>query len=309
MIFNFLQKIHSYETKVMSSHLLIKAKAPEKILLQAADIAHDIEKKLSAYQDDSELSRINKNAGKNSVKCSPLTRDIIKIALEVSEATDGVFDPTIGCLTQKGYGFGTDKEKLLTKADKKRLQSFVNYKEVEVTEDSVFLKKEGMALDLGGIGKGYAGDKIIEFLKSKGVKAALVSVGGEIYTYGKTWHVGIQHPRQERLHAQITTTSKDTLVTSSGDYERFIKDPSHNHILNPSSAQSANLYSSLTLISNSVDAGRMDAFNTALFQMTQEEIANICSQYDMSAVLIDKQMFNFEIQDPTQKVKDIHILS
>lgn len=309
MIFNFFQKLNSYETKVMSSHLLIKAKAPQKLLLQAADIAHDIEKKLSAYKEDSELSRINKNAGKHSVKCSELTLDIIKIALEVAEATNGAFDPSIGCLTQKGYGFGTDKEKLLSKNDQKRLQNFVNYKDIEVSKDSVFLKKEGMALDLGGIGKGYAGDKIIEFLKSKGVKAALVSVGGEIYTYGKVWHVGVQHPRINRLHAQITTSTKDTLVTSSGDYERYIKDPSYNHILNPSSAQSANLYSSLTLISNNLDAGRMDAFNTALFQMSQEEIANICSQYDMAAIIIDKQMFNFEIQDLTQKVKDIHILS
>ena len=293
----------------MSSHLLIKAKASEKLLLEAAEIAHDIEKKLSAYKEDSELSRINQNSGKHSVKCSDLTIEVLKIALEVAEVTQGVFDPSIGCLTQKGYGFGTQKEKLLSSSEKRRLKSFVNYKDVEIEGNDVFLRKEGMALDLGGIGKGYAGDKIINFFKSKGVKAALVSVGGEIYTYGKVWHVGIQHPRVNRLHAQITTTNKDTLVTSSGDYERFIKDPSHNHILDPSSAQSANRYSSLTLISNTLDAARMDAFNTALFQMSQEEIAIICEKYDMAAVLIDKQMFNFEIQDLMHKVKDIRILS
>lgn len=302
MIFNLFQKENTYETKVMSSHLLIKAKASDKILLEAADIAHDIEQKLSAYQENSELSRINKNAGKHSVKCSALTVDIINISIEIAKATKGVFDPSIGCLTQKGYGFGTGKEKLLSKADKKKLQSFVNYKDIEVTEDSVFLKTEGMALDLGGIGKGYAGDKIIEFLKSKGIKAALVSVGGEIYTYGKIWHLGVQHPRQNCLYAQVSTSKQDTLVTSSGDYERFIKDPSHNHILNPSSAESANLYSSLTLISNTLDAGRMDALNTALFQMNEDEIEKLCQEYNMGAFIVDKNLNVKSINEIEKKV-------
>jgi len=309
MIFNLFQKLRSYETKVMSSHLLIKAKASEKLLLDAANIAHDIEKKLSAYQDDSELSRINKNAGKHKVKCSALTLDILKVALEIAEATKGKFDPSIGALTQKGYGFGTDKEKLLSKAEKKRLQGFVNYKDIEVDDEGVYLKKEGMALDLGGIGKGYAADKIISFLKEKGVKEALVSVGGEIYTYGKVWHVGVQHPRENRLHAQVTTQNRDTLVTSSGDYERYIKDPSHNHILDPTSAESVNLFSSLTLISNSLDAGRMDALNTALFQMSKEDIQVLCEKYNMGAFLVDKSMRTQSVNNIDEKVGKLTVLS
>jgi len=305
MLFKFFQKIRTYETEVMSSHLLIKAKASDKLLQQAAQIAHDIEIKLSAYQEDSEICRINKNAGKHRVKCSPLTIDILKISLEVSEATKGKFDPSIGVLTQKGYGFGTGKEKLLSKAEKKRLQSFVNYKEIDINEEGIFLKKEGMALDLGGIGKGYAADKIITFLKEKGVSSALVSVGGEIHVYGKIWHIGIQHPRENRLHAQVTTNNGDTLLTSSGDYERFIHDPSHHHILNPSSAQSVNKFSSLTLISNSIDAGRMDAFNTALFQMDEDEITDICKKYDLGAFLVDKDLNVKRINHIEQKVGSI----
>ena len=309
MIFNLFQKLRTYETEVMSSHLLIKAKASQKILLAAADIAHDIEKKLSAYKEDSEISRINKNAGKQKVKCSPLTIDIVKISIEVSDATEGRFDPTIGALTQKGYGFGTGKETLLSKAEKKRLKAFVNYKDIEIDGESIYLKREGMFLDLGGIGKGYTADKIISFLKGKGIRAALVSVGGEIYTYGKVWHVGVQHPRQNRLHAQVKTSLKDTLVTSSGDYERYIKDPSHNHILNPENAESANMFSSLTLISNSLDAARMDAFNTALFQMNIEEITAICQRYEIGAFVVDKQMKTLRLNHIDEKVFDLSIVS
>ena len=288
MIFNFFAQLRQYETKVMSTQLLIKAKASEKLLFEAAQIAHEIEERLSAYQKNSEISRINANAGLHSVKCSALTIDILKLSIEMAEVTDGKFDPTIGVLTQKGYGFGTGKEKLLSKAEKKDLQSFVNYKEIEIDKDRVFLKREGMALDLGGIGKGYAADKIIKYLKDNGVKVALVNVGGEIHTYGKVWNLGIQHPRENRLLAQITTSKKDTLVTSSGDYERYIKDPSHHHILHPENAESANYFSSLTLISNDVDAGRMDALNTALFQMQEDEINEISAHYDLATLKVDK---------------------
>ena len=288
MLFNFLTKLRQYETKVMSTQLLIKAKASEKLLFDASVIAHEIEEKLSAYQNSSEISRINKNAGIRSVKCSALTIEILKIAIEMAEATQGKFDPTIGVLTQKGYGFGTGNEKLLSKAEKTHLKSFVNYKEIEIDGDNVFLKREGMALDLGGIGKGYAADKIISFLKQQGVKAALVSVGGEIHTYGKSWNLGIQHPRENRFLAQFTTSKKDTLVTSSGDYERYIKDTSHNHIIQPSDAESANLMSSLTLVSNDLDAGRMDALNTALIQMDFEELEAMISKYNLATIKVEK---------------------
>lgn len=303
MIFNLFQKVQTYETKVMSSHLLIKAKASEKILHQAADMAHDIEKKLSAYQDSSEISRINQHAGKTPVKCSPLTIDIIKIALEIAKATEGVFDPTIGALTQKGYGFGTTQEKLLSKTEQKRLKEQVNYKDLEVIDDTVFLKRKKMAIDLGGIGKGYAADKIIDFLKSKGVKQALVSVGGEIYTYGKMWNVGIQHPRENRLLVQVGTSAQATSITSSGDYERFIQSPSHHHILAPSNAKSVNLYSSVSLISNSLDAGRMDALNTAFFQMGKEQILTLAQAYDIGVFLVDKAMQTYQINQIEDRVE------
>jgi len=308
MIFNLFSKLRQYETKVMSTHLLIKAKASDELLFKAAGIAHDIEEKLSAYQSSSEISRINKNAGLHSVKCSSLTIDILKIAIEMSEATQGKFDPTIGALTQQGYGFGTGNEKLLSKAEKKHLQSFVNYRDVEIDGESVFLKRKGMALDLGGIGKGYAADKIISFLKKHGVKSALVSVGGEIHTYGRVWSLGIQHPRENRLLAQITTSKKDTMVTSSGDYERFIKDPSHHHILQPENAESANRLSSLSLISNDLDAARMDALNTALFQMDEDEMKEIVERFDLATLRVDKEVQTVPSALLAHKVQSLSIL-
>ena len=288
MIFNLFKKINTIEVGVMSTSLLIKAQANEKLLLQATKIAQDLETKLSAYQSTSEICQINQNAGIKPVKCSADTIEVLEISLEIAKATEGKFDISIGALTQGGYGFGTDHEKLLKPAEKKRLKSFVNYKDIEINKNEVYLKREGMALDVGGIGKGYAADKIIKFLKANKVKMALVSVGGEVHAYGKEWHLGVQNPRVNKLLAQLTSTKNDTLVTTSGDYERFIKDPSHNHIIQPKNAQSANKFSSLTLISNSLDAARMDALNTALFQMDEQQMAELLKKYDLATLVVDK---------------------
>ena len=152
------------------------------------------------------------------------------------------------------------------------------------------------------MGKGFAADKIMAFLKSKGVKQALVSVGGEIYTYGKVWNVGIQHPEKNRLLVQVGTTEEATSITSSGDYERFIQNPSHHHILAPSSAKSVNLYSSVSLISNTLDAGRMDAFNTAFFQMQKEEILSLCEDYDIGVFLVDKALSTYQLNKVEARV-------
>ncbi len=308
MIFNLFRSIQTYECKVMSTHLLIKARAPRELLAEAAQIVHDLEEKLSAYRNTSELSKINQHAGVYPVECSSDTREVLEIALEIAKASEGRFDPTIGVLSQGGYGFGTGREKLLSKSESKRLQALVNYRDVEIEGDRVFLKRVGMALDLGGIGKGFAVDKVIAFLKKKKVKAALVSIGGEIHAYGKVWHLGIQHPRENRLLAQVITYRKDTLMTSSGDYERYIKDTSHHHILQPSDAMSANRFSSLTLVSNTLDAARMDALNTALFQMDEGSWKSLAALYGIETLSVDKALQIRPSSGLYQKVASIGLL-
>ena len=308
MIFNLFSKIETYEGEIMSSHLLIKAKTSSKILLQAVAIAKEIEALLSAYKESSEISQINNNAGIKPVTCSALTLEALEISLEIAKVTQGKFDPTIGALTQKGYGFGTNKEKLLSSSEKKYKRSLVDYKALHVKDSTAYLSKKNMAIDLGGMGKGFAADKIINFLKDKGVKQALVSVGGEIYTYGKVWHVGIQHPRKNTLLAQITTTKNDTQITSSGDYERFIKDRSHHHILEPHTAKSANYLSSLSLISNTLDAARMDALNTALFQMSESESKEILTHFNVATLRVDKALHVEDSALLYEKVSSLKII-
>ncbi len=285
-MFTFLKKINEVRDKVMSTEILIKAKADKKLLEECLEIAKDFEEKLSAYKETSYISQINKMAGQEPVHCPPLVIDIIKQALEVSEETNGLYDPTIGVLTQRTYGFGTGRERIPKEEELKIKKELVNYKNVEVYTTSVFLTKKGMALDLGGIGKGYASNLIAKYLYDKGVECALVSIGGEICCYGKNWNIAVQHPRREKPLAIMTTKKDKTTISTSGDYERYIKSYDNHHILNTKTGRQSLYYAEITLVDLGFKGGKLDAYTTAMFNM--ENILEFVEKNTFEALAIKR---------------------
>lgn len=305
MIFSFQRHV---EANVMSTRLIIKAYAPLPILKQAVSLAKQLEAQMSMYQQTSEIAAINAAAGTHSISCSKDTIKAIEEAIAIAETTQGVFDPTIGALSYDTYGFGTDNQRIPNPKACAKAAALVNYKAIEVQKSEVFLKTQGMRIDLGGIGKGFAVDKIITFLKSHGVKAALVSLGGEIHAYGKSWNIGIAHPRKTQLLALLETSKEDTGITTSGDYERYLNSTDHHHILNPKNGESVNIYSSLTLVSNRASNTQMDALNTALFQIPQEAHKQILQQYGIQTLSVDKNLTASLSCDLSQLVKSVKFL-
>src|SRR5579871_1113634 len=192
MNFNFLPgRDRLRHDQVMSTNLTIKANLDDRSLHQAGELAHEMERMLSAYRADSFIRKINQSAGVCPVECPPLVVDCVREALKMASRTEGKFDPTIGSLTQGTYGFGTGWERIPSEEEIIRKKEVVNYQDVEIEERNIFLRKPKMALDLGGIGKGYAVSILIAFLKEKGASRALVSLGGEIGCYGKRWRIAI----------------------------------------------------------------------------------------------------------------------
>jgi thiamine biosynthesis lipoprotein len=137
----------------MGTYSYIEMTSPE-LNKKAYEILRDIEVKLSDYIDSSEISKINANAGKRFVKVSDVTLEMIKKAIEVSEKSFGYFDITIGALTINA--------KRLGKIDEIKAKELINFKNILIKEDSVMLKEENMAIDPGGIGKGFAIEKAYE---------------------------------------------------------------------------------------------------------------------------------------------------
>ena len=198
----------------------------------------ELELIFSANRDDSELAKINQNAGIEAVAISPELYIVLERALYFAEETGGVYDPTVGPLV-KLWGIGTENripgdEEIAAALD------LINYRDVELklidgTSATAFLKRKGMALDLGSIAKGFAADELCTILSEAGVPRALIDLGGNIYVWGKKksgepWNIGIQDPYGERgSYIGILKLQDSCSVVSSGVYERFFTDQGKNY--------------------------------------------------------------------------------
>jgi thiamine biosynthesis lipoprotein len=212
---------------------------------------------LTTWKNDSDVSRINAAAGTEPVKVSRETIDVLTIAHEISAETGGKFDITFGALTDI-WKFDHDQDN--TVPDRAAIEArlpLIDYEEV-VTDRSAgtaFIRKPGMRIHLGGIGKGYAVDRGVAMMKERGLRDFSIQFGGDLYVAGsnggKPWKLGIADPRGEHDAFAMVEMSDGTFSTS-GDYERtFLKDGvRYHHILDPDRGEPARGCRSVTLVTN-----------------------------------------------------------
>lgn len=267
----------------------------EKVIDATFSEIERLENLMSGFKEGSDVDRINKSAGIGPVKVDRDVINVIAKAKEISEITGGAFDITIGPLS-KLWGFGVKKEYIPQEDDIKKLLPLIDYRQISVDESKseVFLNKNGMMIDLGGIAKGYAADRGVEILKNMGIKAGIVAVSGDIRTFGKrpdgkAWHIGIKHPREsEKVLTAIDL--EDSSISTSGDYERFfIKDRRrYNHILNPKSGYPATGCQSVTIISK--EGILVDALATGVFVLgTEKGMEFIESNKSIEGIIVDSK--------------------
>ncbi|MGC2423239.1 MAG: FAD:protein FMN transferase [Nitrospirota bacterium] len=212
---------------------------------------------MSTYKPESNLSKINQAAGVAPVPADPEVIDVIEKALYVSRLTDGAFDVTVGPLVN-AWKIGSKDARVPSPNEIKKALALVGWQNIEIDKHAgtVFIKKRGASIDLGGIGKGYASDMAVRVLKKAGIKGGIVACAGDIKLFGlrpdgTPWTVGIQHPRKEygALMAKLPLT--DSAVSTSGDYERyFIKGGvRYHHILDPRTGYPARGLMSVTVVS------------------------------------------------------------
>ena len=248
---------------------------------------------INFYAEKSELSEINRNAGIQKTKVSPETLDLIEKAIAVSERSGGAFDPTIGPIV-KLWDFLNKKKP----ADEeiRRALPLVDYRNVIIdkTDATVFLKKRGMMLDLGGIAKGYAADLAVASLIESGMQAGLVSIAGDIRTFGlkpdkKPWAIGIKNPRQTSEKDELIATIglSDKAISTSGDYERYFMEDGMrlHHLLDPKTGYPATACRSVSIVTDR--AVNTDAFSTAVFILGPEKGMTLARELGMEAIIID----------------------
>jgi thiamine biosynthesis lipoprotein len=274
--------------------LSIYERPPEGIFDRVFQRIGQIEARMSAQKETSELSAVNRAAGQAPVRVSPDTFQVIARGLEFARLSRGVFDISIGPLVNL-WGIGTEQAHIPPEAEIEEARRLVGYRDVVLNEreQTVFLKRAGMRLDLGGIAKGYAADESARILREAGVRHALIALGGNIYALdhkpdGALWKVGIQNPEDQRgAYMGILEVAGKTVVTS-GTYERFFEEGGvrYHHILDPRTGHPVrNSLSSVTILSE--DSTAADALSTSVFALGVEDgLALVESLPGVEAVLI-----------------------
>jgi len=267
--------------------------AAHQAVLQAFQEIKRIETLMSPWLDSSDVARINRSAGKERVKVSPETFEVIQKAQEISELSEGGFDITIGPLTEL-WRKAREKKIPPSIEEVKEKLGLVNFKNIETDQEGkVFLKKKNMAIDLGGIAKGYAVDRAFEFLKSLRYKNLIVNAGGDLRVGGfknnQLWSIGIQNPREsQKILARISIS--DTAVATSGDYEKFFlyQGKRYHHIFSPKDGFPTDDCQSVTVLCK--EGTIADALATAVFVLGREKGYTLCQKLEgVDCLIVDQE--------------------
>jgi len=230
-----------------------------------------LDRLLSVWHPESAVSRINAAAGRAPVVVSGEVIEVLQTARQVSEWTTGKFDVTFGALSGL-WKFDHDQDnKVPRPRDVGALLPLVDYRAVDVDAQAgtVLLRRGGMRIHLGGIGKGFAVDRAAALFRSHGIRDFMIQAGGDLYASGRRgdrpWRAGIRDPRgpADRIFAALELN--DETFSTSGDYERFfVRDGRrYHHILDPDSGQPAAGSRSVTIVA--ARATLADALATGVF--------------------------------------------
>ncbi|HWU88842.1 MAG TPA: FAD:protein FMN transferase, partial [Kofleriaceae bacterium] len=240
-----------------------------------------LDRVMTTWTPDSEVSRVNAGAGDKPVEVSDETFAVIARAQDIAVRTRGIFDITVGAF--KGlWKFDQDMDGTLPDpADVKKRLALIGYRQVvlDKAKRTVFLKKKGMSITLGGIAKGYAVDRCADLLKKLGFANFMMQAGGDMYVSGKkgtdAWVVGIRDPRSPEGRYFALAPVEDHSFSTSGDYERgFVKDGvRYHHILDPRTGQPAHASRSVTIRAR--DAFTADAWSKVMFILGPQEALKV----------------------------------
>lgn len=249
---------------------------------------------LSSFEADSDVTKINAKAGLEPVPVEPETLAVVEKALAFATLTQGAFDITLASVLRL-YNFSPENPKKPLEAELLAALQLVDFRRVKVDAEasSVFLLDQGMALDLGGIAKGFVVDYIHDYLRAKGIEHVVVNAGGDIKFSGPKpdgllWRTGIQEPDGPRnTFFAIVNLGKGAIV-SSGDYQRFFleKGKRYHHIVDPATGLPTEGMRSVTIIGPEAEVA--DILSTAVFILGVEkglELINSLPEYE--AILFD----------------------
>ena len=257
------------ELFAMDTILSVKVWGSESALSTVSDELLRLDALLDATDADSEIGRLN--AGQT---VGGETAALIEQAAAYSDQTGGAFDPTVYPLVRL-WGFTGQTQRVPTQSDLDEALKSVGTDRIDFSDEGASLHGDA-EIDLGGIAKGYAAERCVALLEQNGATAALLSLGGNVQTYGtkpdgSAWRIGIADPSSPAQSIATLTVHGTKALVTSGGYQRYFEADgvTYHHILDPETGCPAQ--SGLASVTVIADSGTMaDAYSTALFVMGLE---------------------------------------
>jgi FAD:protein FMN transferase len=285
-------------------------------LARAIDAAlEDVNRKMSNYLPDSEISRFNQAAPDVPVQVSTETFDVVREAVRVSEATGGAFDVTVAPLVRLwGFGAGASVPSEPPSASEiERARSLVGSGNILLDDDKIALTKRiaGLECDLSGIAKGYAVDRVALALEERDHWNYMVEVGGEVRTRGKNasdeaWRIGIEKPVSGARDIERIVPLSGLSMATSGDYRNFeeIEGKRYSHLIDPRTGRPAdNRLASVSVVEET--CMRADALASGLFVLGPERGYELAVENDLTVLFLVRTAEGKVVEKPTPSFRDL----
>ncbi len=268
----------------------------EAAVLAAEDKIRELEALWSVTDENSDIYAVNHSAGQ-TVTIDQKTAELVSFALDMAEKTNGVLEPTIYPVLT-AWGFTTGENRIPTEIELAGLLDKVGYEKVKLNENQI-QTEPGSMIDMGAVGKGYAGDEAAQVLRERGITAALLDIGGNIQAIGtkpdgSDWRVGLKDPFSGNVLGIFQIS--DMAVVTSGNYERFFvgdDGKTYGHIVDPATGRPVeNGIASVSIIAS--EGKLCDALSTALFVMGLEQAKEYWRQhkdYEMILIMEDGNIY------------------
>ena len=266
---------------------------------KAADTVYDVFKEVETtcniFNPNSELSRLNREAGEHPFKCGPLLWDALQGGRKAWKLSDGAFDITARPLMVL-WGFYSKQKQLPSREEINKALAVVGLDKVEFDDQShtVKFKVKGMSFDLGGIAKGFAVDRAVRAVKKLGVKCGIINLAGNMYCFPEpppgreSYRIGIRNPLNKAEACGVINV-KNISIATSGNYERYvvIDGKRYTHIMNVKTGLPVAHMLSVTVVTPSAETA--DAMSTSIFINGEDFARKIRAQIPGTSVLIIRE--------------------
>ena len=274
-----------------------EADAPDENMVSSiGDVVAHLDNLMSTYKPASEVSRFNAAIPEQRCVFSDHTIEVVNRAREVSDLTHGAFDITIEPLVNLwGFGANGKTPTLPTQASIAATAQKTGMDALHFDETACWKTRTELAIDLNGIGKGYAVDQLAELLEAKNITDFLVDIGGELRASGRkpngdVWLVGIENPASTQHGIRSVVALDGKAIATSGDYRQFfIHDGrEYSHVIDPRTAEPvAHRLASVTVVADA--AAMADAISTALMVMGPEDGFDFARKRGIAAFFVERQ--------------------